>query len=173
MTQKIPALTLIFATDENNVIGKNNDLPWRSPHDLKWFQFQTVNHSVIMGRKTWESLPKPMRPLQGRDNYVITSNADYSAPGAEVMTSLQQAINHCREKNNTGAIFVIGGKAVLEEAAPFAAKAIVSRIGRRTPIDENCVMAPTLPEHTVEEIIEVFDGDDKYPSVKVEVLRFK
>lgn len=173
MKKRIPELVLIFARDKNNVIGKDNTLPWRSPHDLQWFQKQTLGHSVIMGRKTWESLPPRWRPLAQRTNYVITRNRQYVAPGAIVQPSLPSAIGLCWLKNKSGVIFVIGGKSLLEEAAKSASRALVSMIDVKTPIDDTCVMAPRLPPYDVDEVIPLFAGNDDHPAVDVGVLYFK
>ena len=170
--KRLQQLILIFAMDESKVLGKDNSIPWKSPHDFRWFRYHTTGHSVIMGRKTWESLPEPSRPLVERVNYVISHNPDYLAEGAIVKTSLQDAIDDSLQKNEDGLIFVIGGKALLEEAAKLAGKAYVSHIAVKTSIDEMCVMAPELPEHVVVEINELFGGDEFHPSVKAEVIHF-
>ena len=169
---RIQQLSLIFAKDKNNVLGKDNDIPWRSPHDFRWFRALTINHTVIMGRKTWESLPESVKPLINRVNYVISRNPDYVAEGAIVKTGLFDAVGDALQKNKRGLIFVIGGKSLLEEASNLASKAYVSTIGVNTPVDETCVMAPDLPEGIVEEIKTLFQGDDIHPSVVTEVIRF-
>ena len=78
-------LTLIAALARNGVIGNNNALPWHLPEDLKHFKELTTGHAVIMGRKTWESLPARFRPLPGRQNIVVTRDPAYEAPGATVV----------------------------------------------------------------------------------------
>ena len=80
-----PTLTLIAAVARNGIIGKDNALPWHLPADLRHFKALTTGHTVIMGRKTWESLPEKFRPLPGRRNIVVTRNAGYGAPGASVV----------------------------------------------------------------------------------------
>lgn len=165
-------LILIFAKDRNNVLGKDNDIPWKSLHDFRWFRYHTIGHSVIMGRKTWESLPTAAKPLVDRNNYVISRNPDYIAEQAVVKTSLQEAIDDSLQKNEKCLIFVIGGKILLEEAAKFAEKAYISHIGVSTVVDETCVMAPELPEYVIEETNELFGGDDIHPSVVATVIRF-
>jgi dihydrofolate reductase len=93
------------------VIGKDNALPWHLPADLRHFKALTTGHTVIMGRKTWESLPEKFRPLPGRRNIVVTRNAGYAAPGATVVTSLpaamaaakrQRSISSSAAPNSTG-----------------------------------------------------------------------
>lgn len=110
----IAALSLIVAHDENRLIGRAGDLPWRLPNDLKHFKALTLGHTVLMGRKTWESLPR--RPLPGRVNRVLSRDADYRAEGAEVFNSLEAALSPPAH----GLLFVIGGAALYEACLPFA-----------------------------------------------------
>jgi dihydrofolate reductase len=111
---RAPGVCLIAALAANRVIGRNNALPWRLPADLKRFKALTMGHPVVMGRKTYESIGKP---LPGRRNLVITRNRDYKAPGCEVVHSLDEAIAACRD---TQEIFVIGGAELYREALPRA-----------------------------------------------------
>ena len=99
-------LTLIAAVAKNGVIGIDNRLPFRLPEDLKRFKALTMGHAIIMGRKTWESLP---RALPGRHNIVITRQLNYSAAGATVVTSLDAALNVALTPAADGSCFVIGG----------------------------------------------------------------
>ena len=98
----------------NRVIGRNNALPWHLPADLKRFKALTLGHPVLMGRKTCESIG---RPLPGRRNLVITRNRGYSAHGCEVVHSLEAALTACRGAPD---IFVIGGAELYREALPRA-----------------------------------------------------
>lgn len=109
-------LTLIAAVARNGVIGKDNRLPWHLPADLRHFKTLTTGHAVIMGRKTWESLPEQFRPLPGRQNIVITRNAAYSAPGASVAASLPEAVAVATGEE----AFVIGGAELYKAALPLA-----------------------------------------------------
>jgi dihydrofolate reductase len=109
-----PRICLIVALAANRVIGRNNALPWRLPADLKRFKALTMGHPVLMGRKTHESIG---RPLPGRRNLVITRNRDYSAPGCEVVHSLVDAIAAC---SGAQEIFVIGGAELYRESLPRA-----------------------------------------------------
>jgi dihydrofolate reductase len=111
-----PILTLIAAVARNGVIGIDNRLPWQLPADLKRFRELTTGHAVIMGRKTWESLPVKFRPLPGRRNIVVTRNGGYGAEGATVSTSLPDAITAA----NGGEAFVIGGAELYKAALPLA-----------------------------------------------------
>ena len=118
-------LVLIAAVAKNGVIGKDNALPWHLPEDLKHFKQLTTGHAVIMGRKTWESLPERFRPLPGRTNIVVTRNAGYRATGATVVNSLDDAV-----KVGAGgtAVFIIGGAELYANALPFAQRLELTEI---------------------------------------------
>lgn len=111
-----PVLTLIAAVARNGVIGVDNRLPWRLPADLKHFKALTTGHAVIMGRKTWESLPENFRPLPGRRNIVVTRDGYYRAAGATVAASLAAAMAAAEG----GEAFVIGGAELYAAAMPLA-----------------------------------------------------
>jgi len=85
-------LGLIFARTRNGVIGRQGTMPWHLPEDLAHFKKVTLGQPVIMGRKTWDSIPAKFRPLPGRDNWVITRQRDWTAPGAHVAHALQEVI---------------------------------------------------------------------------------
>ena len=85
-------VALIWAQSRNGVVGYDNTLPWRIPEDLARFRELTTGGTVVMGRRTWESLPAKFRPLPGRRNVVVTRDASYDAPGADVVTSLADAL---------------------------------------------------------------------------------
>ena len=99
---------MIVAVSKNNVIGKNNSLAWHLPDDMNYFSNMTQGHSVIMGRKNWESIPKKFRPLPNRKNIVITRNTDFNEDKCEVVNSLKDAIKVSRS-NDDEEIFIIGG----------------------------------------------------------------
>jgi len=102
MTQ--PAVSMIVARSRNHVIGRDNQMPWKISADLQFFKRVTMGHPVIMGRKTWESIG---RPLPGRRNVVISRNAELQLAGAEVAGSLDEALNRLSEFPR---VFVIGGE---------------------------------------------------------------
>ena len=110
-----PIVSLLVAMSENRVIGRENALPWRLPADLKRFKTLTTGRTIIMGRKTWDSLPR--WPLPGRRNVVITRNRAFEAAGAAVVHSLEAAL---REGAGEDEIFVIGGERIFQEALPLA-----------------------------------------------------
>ncbi len=106
---KKPLVSIVVAASENNVIGQENDMPWRLSTDLKRFKALTLGKPVIMGRRTWQSLG---RPLPGRANIVITRDADFRAEGAEVVGSLEDALALARKfaaEGGVDEICVIGG----------------------------------------------------------------
>ena len=111
-------VSLIVAVAENGVIGKDNDLIWHLPNDMRFFKETTTGHHVIMGRKNFESIPERFRPLPNRTNVVITSQSDYQAEGCIVVNSLEDALKVARESSDTEP-FIIGGgqiyKLALEE----------------------------------------------------------
>jgi dihydrofolate reductase len=112
-----PVLSLIAAVPRNRAIGQGNELVWREPEDQKHFRRVTMGSPVIMGRKTWDSLPARFRPLPGRRNVVITRNADWRAEGAEAVGSMADALDLLQ---GAAKAFVIGGAAVYALALPFA-----------------------------------------------------
>ncbi|MHA7857189.1 MAG: dihydrofolate reductase [Henriciella sp.] len=122
-------LCLIVARARNGVIGKDNDLPWRLSDDLKHFKTTTKGCPVIMGRKTWESLPR--RPLPGRDNIVLSRDGQYAAPGARVYTSIDAAIEAGKGLAVVAGkpeVFVTGGSAIYEKALPFADRLYITEV---------------------------------------------
>lgn len=122
-------LCLIVARARNGVIGKDNDLPWRLSDDLKHFKATTKGCPVIMGRKTWESLPR--RPLPGRDNIVLSRDGAYAAPGARVFTMLQPALETAKALAQTARkaeAFVTGGSAIYAATLPFADRLYLTEV---------------------------------------------
>jgi dihydrofolate reductase len=119
-----PRVYLVAAVAENGVIGKNGQLPWHLPEDLKHFKKLTLGHPVIMGRRTWDSLGKH-KPLPGRENIVVTRRPGYEAPGAAVANSLQGALAFCIGEP---VAFVIGGTSLFEESLPIAAGLVLTEI---------------------------------------------
>jgi dihydrofolate reductase len=118
-------LHLIFARAANGVIGKNGTLPWHLPEDLAFFKRTTLGCPVIMGRKTWESLPPRFRPLPGRLNIVVTRQSDWHAEGAQRAASIPQALTLCPPGSDA---WVIGGAEIYAQALPLAHTAVVTEI---------------------------------------------
>lgn len=101
-------ISMIAAMGQNRVIGKDNDIPWHLPDDFQFFKKTTEGHHVLMGRKNFESLPPRFKPLPNRPNVIITRNPDYRADGAQVVNSLEDALN-IAEANGEKEAFIIGG----------------------------------------------------------------
>jgi len=115
-------LSIIVAFDENRLIGNNNNLPWHLPADLRHFKKITMGHHMIMGRRTFESIGKP---LPGRTSVIVTRQKNYMAQGCIIVNSLDEALLYC---NNQDEVFIIGGAQIFECALPLAAKLYVTRI---------------------------------------------
>jgi len=118
-------LHLIFARAANGVIGRDGTMPWHLPEDLAHFKRTTLGCPVIMGRKTWDSLPPKFRPLPGRRNVVVTRQRDWRAAGATVAHSLPEAMSLCP---SDGDAWVIGGAEIYAQALPLASTAVVTEI---------------------------------------------
>jgi dihydrofolate reductase len=125
MAFRVPgAVALIAAVARNGVIGANNALPWKLPADLARFRALTTGHAVIMGRKTWQSLG---RPLKDRQNIVVTRDSAFAAEGADVVASFPQALSRSAMP---GPVFCIGGGQLYAEALPLASVMYLTEIDR-------------------------------------------
>jgi len=122
-----PEVALIAAVARNGVIGDRNRLLWHLPEDMAFFRQTTTGQAVIMGRKTWESLPARFRPLPGRRNIVLTRDPDFLAPGAEIAHSIDDAL---RRLPAEAMAFVIGGAQVYAQALPLADELLLTQIDR-------------------------------------------
>lgn len=118
-------ISLIAAVAKNRAIGKEGQLLWHLPEDMKHFRETTRGKPVIMGRKTWESLPDAFRPLPGRHNIVVSRNAAYDAEGATLAGSLDEAIRLAGEDDE---VFVIGGADLYEQAMNVAQRLYLTEI---------------------------------------------
>ena len=116
-------IVLVVAIADNGVIGKDGGIPWRIPEDMKRFKALTLGHTIVMGRKTWDSLPK--KPLPGRVNVVVTRQADWKADGAVTAGSLGQATS-----GTSGTVMVIGGAEIYERALPLASRIELTEVHR-------------------------------------------
>ncbi|HCW19726.1 dihydrofolate reductase [Achromobacter sp.] len=130
------SLTLIVAYSDNRVIGRDNALPWKLPGDLAHFKRSTLGHPIVMGRKTWDSLG---RPLPGRANIVISRNPDFIAPGATVVPTLDAAIAACGDVDQA---FVIGGAQIYAQALPLAQCVLATEVHAQVDGD---AFFPLLP----------------------------
>jgi dihydrofolate reductase len=137
-------VNMIFARASNGVIGHNNQLPWHLPEDMARFKRLTNGWPVIMGRKTWDSLPPRFRPLPGRTNIVVTRQSGWQAPGASVASSIEDAITQCGKVEQ---VWVIGGAQIYAAAEPLADRIEVTDIAQDF---EGDAFAPPLGAQWVE-----------------------
>ncbi len=130
---------LVWAQSTSGVIGRAGDIPWRVPEDLAHFKKITLGHTVVMGRRTWESLPENFRPLPGRRNVVLSRQIGFSAAGAEVVGSLEKALSEPET-------WVIGGGQIYALALPLAGRCEVTEVDIELPRDDEDALAPVLDE---------------------------
>ena len=153
-------LVLIASVARNGSIGMGSELVWREPEDQRWFRRQSMGCPVVMGRKTWDSLPARFRPLPGRDNTVVTRQTGWSAAGARVAHTLADALALARNAaRSTGAprIFVIGGAALFDEALPLADELLLTEIDADLPGDT--FFPAWIPHQFVEAAREIRHSD--------------
>ncbi len=150
-------LSLIAAMDRNRLIGKDNALPWRLPADLKHFKAMTLGKPVLMGRKTFESIG---RPLPGRENIVITRNPGFAADGCKVVFSIEEALEYASHHEE---VMVIGGANFYEQLLPRADRLYLTLIDHAF---EGDAWFPQWPsEEWCEVSVEAHDPDEnnRYP----------
>lgn len=121
----MPEIILIAAVARNRAIGKDNQLLWQIPEDMAHFKSLTAGHTVLMGRKTWESLPVRFRPLPGRRNIVVSRQQDYLAAGAELADSLE---NGLKLASTAEKLFIIGGAEIYTQAMPLADRLEITEV---------------------------------------------
>lgn len=136
-TNKKPSLSIIVAIAQNGAIGKDNDLLWHLSSDLKRFKKLTTGHPVVMGRRTWDSLPK--KPLPGRQNIVMTNNPDFAVEGATVVHSVNELFKTLKDCDEE--VFVMGGAAIYQTLLPFTNRLYITRVYRDYGAD---VYFPTI-----------------------------
>lgn len=120
-------ISLIAALSKNRVIGKNNDLPWHLPDDMKYFMQTTKGHHVIMGRKNYDSIPEKFRPLPNRTNIVVTRQKDFSAPNCTIVNSIEQGIAIAKKANELET-FIIGGAQIYSEGMALTQRMYLTEI---------------------------------------------
>ena len=140
----MPKISLIYARAANGVIGKDNAMPWHLPEDLAHFKRLTQGWPVIMGRKTWDSLPPRFRPLPGRANAVITRQPGWNATGAQPACSLEDALAQFSQSEE---VWVIGGAQIYALAMPLAERIEVTEIAENFDGD---AFAPLLGSEWIE-----------------------
>jgi len=127
-----PEIALIAAVARNGAVGLGNDLIFREAADQKHFRDTTLGHPVVMGRKTWDSLPPRFRPLPGRRNLVVSRNPSFLAPGAEVAQDLDQALSQLQDAQR---VFIIGGAQLYALALPQAQLLVLTEVQADLPGD--------------------------------------
>ena len=154
-------LAVIVAQSENRVIGRNNKLPWHLPEDLKYFKSVTMGKAIIMGRKTYDSIG---RPLPGRTNIVVSRNANYQQPGVEVVHDLPSAIKQAESlaiiSGNDEAL-IIGGSQLYQQALPFADRLYLTQVHHQVDGDAYFPEIFDADWELVER--EDFSADDRNP----------
>lgn len=118
---------MVAAVAANLVIGKDNDLPWHLPDDMKFFMNTTKGHHVILGRKNYESLPAKYKPLPNRTNILVTRQQDFEAPGCIIVHNVEDALRLTRERNEVEAM-VIGGAEIYRACLPYANRLYITEI---------------------------------------------
>ncbi|MFA6797485.1 MAG: dihydrofolate reductase [Candidatus Paceibacterota bacterium] len=137
-------ISIIVATSKNGVIGKNGEIPWYLPDDLKHFAKITREHTVVMGRKTYESIVKRLgSPLPDRENIIVTTQEDYKAPGCTVVKSIDDVIK--KFSTNSEEIFVIGGGEIYKQFLQFANKLYI------TEVKIDCIGDISFPQYNKNE----------------------
>lgn len=120
---------LVVAVASNGVIGRDNQLPWKLPDDMSYFKLVTLGHPVVMGRRTYESIGKP---LPGRENIVVTHNPAFQAPGCRIVASLDEA---WKAAGDVAEISIIGGTSLFEETLPIADRIHLTEVEAEVPGD--------------------------------------
>lgn len=123
-------ISIIVAVSEDWGIGRNNELLWNIPEDLKRFKRLTMGNTIIMGKKTWESLPR--RPLPGRKNVVLTDDLKECVEGSVTAYSIEDALSKC---DKGGEIFIIGGGSIYRQFMPIADRLYISHVHKKAPAD--------------------------------------
>jgi dihydrofolate reductase len=139
-------VSLLAAVARGGVIGRDGTIPWHLPEDMARFRELTTGHAVVMGRRTWDSLPDRFRPLPGRRNVVVTRNPEWSAEGAERAGSLEEALALVADEER---VFVIGGAEIYAAALPYADELLL------TEIDLEIEGDTFFPEWSRDEFVEV------------------
>ncbi|MBW0013988.1 dihydrofolate reductase [Mycobacterium sp.] len=144
-------LGLVWAQSMSGVIGRGGDIPWRVPEDLARFKRVTMGHTVVMGRRTWDSLPAKVRPLPGRRNVVLSRQPDFTAEGADVVGSIEAALASSGASSGASSetepgTWVIGGAEIYVLGLPYATRCEVTEVDIDLPRDDEDALAPVLDE---------------------------
>jgi dihydrofolate reductase len=157
-------ISIIAAIGKNRELGKDNKLLWRIPEDMKRFKDLTSGQVVIMGRKTYESLPKKFRPLPDRINIVVTKNQNWKMPGCLISNSLDEAILKAKEFNKE--IFIIGGASIYSQGLKYADKLYLTLVDKEYP-DADVFFPDYKDFGKVKVLSSGFSGNLKYQFIEV------
>lgn len=147
-------ISIIVATSKNNVIGVNNQLPWHLPADLKYFKSLTNGHPIIMGRKTYDSIG---RPLPNRENIIITRDKNFTSNDLVIKDSIDEAIEQCKNQDE---VFIIGGDTIYKQTIDIATKLYITRVD--TIIENGDAFFPEINVTEWEKTsVEHFEKDEK------------
>lgn len=124
-------ISFLVAVAENGVMGKNNKLPWHIPEDLKYFKKVTMGHPIIMGRKTYDSIG---RPLPGRENIILTANKNLEIDGCKVFYNIEDLLQYCQIRNQEE-YFVIGGAEIFRLFLPYVDRLYITKIKQKVEGD--------------------------------------
>lgn len=159
-------VSLVAALARGGVIGRDNSIPWRIAEDVARFREVTMGHPVVMGRRTWDSIPARFRPLPGRRNIVVTRNAKWYGDGAERAGSLEEALDLIGDASE---VFVIGGAEIYAAALPFADELLLTEID--AAFDGDTVFPPVDPAVFAEVEREPHTSGDGPPFAFVRYVR--
>lgn len=154
-------VTLIVAVDNENGIGKNNDLMWHLPDDMRFFKEKTTGHIVVMGRRNWDSIPAKFRPLPNRENVVLTRNMNFSAEGCSVFNSLEECFSvYSGIQDKT--VFIIGGGEIYKLAleSGYVAEMFITHVHESFGAD-TFFPAFSKEDWTIETVL-THDKDEKH-----------
>ena len=153
-------ISIVVAVSDNNAIGAGGALLWHLPKDMKYFKEVTTGHHVLMGRKTWESIPEKYRPLSGRVNIVITRQKDFKAEGAVVVRDLDEGIALAKKAGETE-LMVIGGGEIYKQVFPKTDKVYLTKV-HATFIEADTFSPDILNDHWKVVSTETHWADEKH-----------
>lgn len=151
-------ISFMFAMDENRIIGKDNTLPWYLPADLQYFKKVTMGHPILMGRKTYESIGKP---LPGRENIILTRNADYQQEGITVISNMKEAVAYADALDEE--VFVIGGAEIFQQLISDCKRLYITQIHHSFEGDTYFPELNMSKWQTVSKTTGIVDEKNKYP----------
>lgn len=153
-------ISIVVAVGENNAIGRDGDLLWKLPKDMQFFKETTIGHNVVMGRKTYESIPPKFRPLVGRVNIVVTRQEGYEAPGCRVVKNVDEAIEFANA-NEEEELMVIGGGEIYRQMFDRADRIYLTKV-KHTFNDADTFFPQLSPTRWEVKQIQKHSADDKH-----------